>query len=104
MRTKARKKPSDITEAIMIPIAVADIPCIVWVQSLGSAAEEVTFPNDDAGKLVGAFIDQLILCSFHFQYSNNASRKWRTLNLKCTAVRMLSAARTQRRAATEAIE
>lgn len=57
MRTKGRNKPSDITEAIMIPIVVADTPCFVCVQGLGDAAEEATLPNDEAGKLVGTFID-----------------------------------------------
>ena len=56
-RTNGGNKPGDITEAIMVPIAVADIPRLIWVQSPRDAAVVVTLSNDGAGKNPGAFIN-----------------------------------------------
>jgi len=57
LRTKGRNKPGDITEAIMVPIAVAGIPRLIWIQSPRDAAVVVTLSNDGAGKHPGAFIN-----------------------------------------------
>jgi len=80
---KSHNKPSDISEGIAVPIAVAEILGALCVQDLrNTGAVVATLPNDEAGKLVGAFTDQLIL-ELEVQRGTDAFRSQDTKEGNC---------------------